>query len=169
MFPHHIINKCLDFVYCFLIMACIIFCLYWIECCYVYNRIVTIMPYTFPYTFKYWLIPNCTRIIGRGHNCTRISCYSWLYLVYVHACTTKVKWKNKQQTVLVFSCRLHFMHTFVYNNRFITPRTSTKNHQILRFKHLSDSKVQRICWSWRKIKLASGCLESSGTAYRLHK
>ena len=114
LFPHHIINKRLDFVYCFLIMACIIFCLYWIECCYVYNRIVTIMPYTFPYTFKYWLIPNCTRIIGRGHNCTRISCYSWLYVVYVHACTTKVKWKNKQQTVLVFSYRL-------YNNISCTP------------------------------------------------
>ena len=30
------------------------------------NRIVTIMPYTFPYTFEYWLIPNCTRIIALG-------------------------------------------------------------------------------------------------------
>ena len=36
----------------------------------VINRIVTYLPYTFPYTFEYRLIPNCTRIIALGvvHN-----------------------------------------------------------------------------------------------------
>jgi len=30
------------------------------------NRIVTIITYTFPYTFEYRLIPNCTQIIALG-------------------------------------------------------------------------------------------------------
>ena len=30
------------------------------------NRIVAIMPHTFPYTFEYWLIPNCTPIVALG-------------------------------------------------------------------------------------------------------
>ena len=38
------------------------------------NRIhvVIYLPYTFPYIFEYWLIPNCTRIIAWDvvHNCT---------------------------------------------------------------------------------------------------
>ena len=45
------------------------------------NRIVIYLPYTFPYVFEYWLIPNCTRIIAWGmvHNCTRISSMArWL-------------------------------------------------------------------------------------------
>ena len=50
--------------------------LYWfytfIHIIIVYNHIIIHLPYTFPYIFKSWLIPNCTRIIAWGvvHNCT---------------------------------------------------------------------------------------------------
>ena len=43
-----------------------------------------------------------------------------------------------------------------------------KNCQILGFRHLSNLKVQRKAVEVTE-KLASGCLESRGTAYKLHK